>query len=290
MATSPPSRRSVLQSIGAVAVSGLAGCSAAEQPADSTTRDTSTAGSTTTTTATTTATTPEQTSLSLGEQATVDSGRVSVQEARVQRSVVVYDVSHHTGVVAADDSLFLVASIATQADVSAGTVRGSMELVVDGDEQPPIDDVLPPGEETINVAFRLPIGLDARELALDWRDEDGVVASWSLPDRVRQQLGTPPEFEVRSFEVPESVPAFTEFDVTVTVRNTGSGDGTFRAELGLASRSDGDIVETEVEAGETGTIVEELLVQGEPGDVETTILDWGQGRIERPIEIADDGQ
>jgi len=71
------------------------------------------------------------------------------------------------------------------------------------------------------------------------------------------------------------------------VENTADGDGTFVAESGLASRDDQSTVRLDVPKNERVTGSEKKLVQSEPGERETMILDWGLGRLERTINIVE---
>jgi hypothetical protein len=104
---------------------------------------------------------------------------------------------------------------------------------------------------------------------------------------VIQQLNSPPVFKVVSFTVPETVKPFVEFDVTVEVENTGAGGGTFVAELGLASRSDQSTFRLGVPKNERVTGSEQKQIQGDPGEQETMILNWGLGQLERTIDIVE---
>lgn len=284
MSQTPRSRRSVLQFTGVATLFALAGCVQTDQSEGTT----STTAETTHPTASTERTTSEPASLEIGGTATVSDGSVTVQAVRTERSIVVLDGSSHTKVVTEENSQFVVVSLKTQGNidgVDAG--RQAVRLVIDGQPYSVADYAFPPQGDAFDVAFQVPLDIDPNESELRWVEDNHVAAVWSTPPSVIHQLTSPPEFDVVSFTVPETVEPFVEFDVAVEVDNTGDGDGTFVAELGLASRSDQSTFQFDVPKNTRGTEVEEKQVQGEPGGQETMILDWGLGRLERTIDIVE---
>lgn len=233
-------------------------------------------------------TTSEPASLEIGETATVSDGSITVQEVRAERSIVVLDGSSHTEVVTEEDSQFVVVSLRTQGNIeTVDAARRASLLVIDGQRYSVADYAFPPQGDAFAVAFQVPLDIDASESEFRWVDDDQVAAVWSTPPSVIQQLNSPPEFDVVSFTVPETAEPFVEFEVTVEVENTGNGDGTFVAELGLASRSDQSPFRLDVPKNERVTGVEEKQVQGDPGEQETIILDWGLDRLERTIDVVE---
>ena len=113
-------------------------------------------------------------------------------------------------------------------------VRGTVEPTVDGrdvhdyDHGPAYTRTEDGGEGW--VVFPVPAPLaDAPVVRWDAGDER---PTWRLPDGVTAALAAPtPRFELSSFDVPASVAADQPIPVSLTVRNAGEGDGTFRAVL-----------------------------------------------------------
>jgi hypothetical protein len=281
-------RRSVLRS-GGVLLSGLlAGCQSSGSTSDGTsTTSLSTTQATTTLLSTTT---PEPQLLSVGESATVDDGSVTVTAVRAERSIVVLD-GYHTEVVTEANAQYLVVSLTTEDPIDGDyAARNAIELEVAGERYPVAEHAFPPADDgAFDLGVRLPLAIEASEAHIGWNGTGGErIATWEIPDAVMQRLNDPPAFEVVSFDVPETVAPFEPFDATVAVENTGEGDGTFVAELGLASRSDQATFRMDVPAGERVTDTEDEQVAGEAGETDTLLLDWGLGRLERTIEITEE--
>lgn len=72
-------------------------------------------------------------------------------------------------------------------------------------------------------------------MLVQFADETEGATRWPLPDDVTKALNAPaPHSKLDKLEVPDSVPAGEPFDVTLTARNEGRGDGTFRAAVNEA--------------------------------------------------------
>ena len=281
----------------------LSGCSGDSSPAstpstsgstttvDSSSPTSTTAESPTTEERSTTDTPRETQQLSIGESATIGAGSATVFQADAQRSIFVLDDSHHYDIVTEPNAQYLVTSMTTEGPVDGHQdARASTELILD-DERYPVSAYYFPLASTggFKVGYRVPLSTAPRSGRIVWNadGEPDPLAEWTLSGETITRLNHPPAFDVVSFDVPDTAESFEPFDVTITVENTGDGDGTFRAELGTASYSDLGVYRLGVPVGERITDTDELQVSGSPGEQETIILDWGLDRIERTVEIVE---
>lgn len=272
-----------------------AGCS--QRAADSTSR-TSTSSSATSmqptttppsTTDTTSTTTTDQRPqhLSVDETATVAGGSVRVTRLDAQRSVFALSVAHHTDVFVPPDAQFVVAAFQTTLPDGVDDARAFTVLELDGERYPRADLTFSPSGDGFRLAYRVPLSVDASTGRLVWRELGDDIASWTLPDAAIERLTHPPEFEVTGFQVPDTVQMDTEIVASVSVRNTGTGAGTFRTELGRTSFSDLGKLRVPLGPGEHRTVQDGLGRIFEAGKTETVVLDWGAGRLERTVESVD---
>jgi len=274
----PPSRRQTLQTLG-VAVAGIAGCLSA--PADT-----------------------ADTALSPGETHEADDGRtISVNDPAVHQSVVT--VEHVSGT----HYYERVADAGTGQYVAFVATTTGFDLGEDGREQygEPIDvplaieldgtrhaDPIPVGRDgraaRDHVAVRVPVE-DITDAAVVWAREDDPQPRWELGSALTDRLAATPEFEVKSWSVPDSVPYGQRFEASITVGNAGDRDGRFLATLGVKQGSLG-VPETSVEvpAGETRT----HTVSVEPHYSESieslrVVVDWGVGRETKSVAVERSG-
>lgn len=214
-----------------------------------------------------------------GETATVHD--VSVRRTVFTRSVHV-DPHFRSG------EQFLV----VDASVSDRDLLRQFELVADGEQ---IDTrrigrlVEPFGEPTDELlGLAVPAPLDADRGAVTWRGPEGGFARWPLADDHLHALANPPEFEVRGFEIAETVERGSSFPASLTIANAGSGDGTFFAELGATTISDVPEIRVEVPAGETVSVERTVDPHYREGDDElTVVLNWGADRLKRATSVTD---
>jgi len=114
---------------------------------------------------------------------------------RAERSIVVLDGSSHTDVVTEEDSQFVVVSLRTQGNIdTVDAARRTTLLVIDGQRYSVADYAFPPHTEhhgkskgdTFDVAFQLPLDLNASESEVYWKDDDDdrSVAVWRTPPAV----------------------------------------------------------------------------------------------------------
>lgn len=272
-----------------------AGCG--QRTANSTTRNRnsssatsveSTSPSTTTTDSTSTTTTVQRPQrLAVDETATVDGGSVRVTRLAAQRSVFALSVAHHTDVFVPPDAQFVVAAFQTTLPDGVDDARAFTVLELDGERYPRADLAFSPTGDGFQLAYRLPLSLDVSTGRLVWREMGDDIAYWTLPDVDIERLNHPPEFEVTGFEAPDTVQVDTEIVASVSVRNTGTGAGTFRTELGRTSFSDLGKLRVPLGPGDHRTVQDGLGRIFEAGKTETIVLDWGAGRKERTVEIVD---
>lgn len=137
-----------------------------------------------------------------------------------------------------------------------------------------------------NGTFAAPVlSADADRAAIRWRVPDPPV-EWRLAAAHREAIANAPEFDVRTFSVPDSVEPGDSFDATLTVANTGARDGRFLAELGATTISDTPELSFDVPVGAAVDHVEPLSPHY-PTDAEELriVLNWGHGRLERRIAV-----
>lgn len=262
----------------------IAGCVGFESPGTPTADETTTTGSEDATTVTFGRTTDPEL-LALGESfETADGQSVAVHDVQVQR--IVFTQGVHTDPRTRPDEQFVVADVA----VSDRDIHRDLSVVADGRTVAigandalvsPFDD--PVGEL---LGFRVPAPLDAERGAVVWSGDDGATARWSLDADLLDALANPPEFAVEAFEVPEEVERGSSFTATLTVSNSGSGGGAFRAELGATTISDTPEIRVAVPASETVT-AEQVVEPYYPDDAdEATIrLNWDAEFVERTVSI-----
>lgn len=295
-------RRRLLASLSALGAGlSIAGCLGSESPgtptpdeateATATEQTTETTPPATETTTTSSETTIEPTTLALGETfETPEGGTVTVHDVRVQRTV--YTQFPHVDPVTRPGEQFVVAD----ATLSDNELFRAFSVAADGQvfDVGTTDALAAPFEEPEGELFGVPVPapLDAERAAVVWSDEDdrgdenGASARWSLSADHRRALANPPEFTVEEFAVPEEVEGGSSFTAALTVANSGSGDGTFRAELGATTISDTPEIQVEVPAGETVS-AERTVEPHYPGDADelTVRLNWGIESVERTVAV-----
>lgn len=275
-------RRHLLAALGAgVSLAGCVGTDAPGTPTpDETTRTPVEDG---TTTNTTTPADPE--SLALGESLEpADGGQVTVHDVRVRR--IVFTQGVHTDPYSRPGEQFVVvdatASIPERLERLAVVADG--RTVAAGANDALVAPFGDPAGELLG--FRVPAPLEVEGAAVRWSVPKGASARWPLDASHLHALANPPEFEVKAFEVPETVERGSAFTAALTVANAGSGDGTFRAELGATTISDTPEISVEVPAGETVTA--ERTVEPyypEEADELTVRLNWGADDVERAVTV-----
>lgn len=154
------------------------------------------------------------------------------------------------------------------------------------------DEVIPVGRdeeaERDHVAIRVPV-VDATAAAVVWTREDGSNPRWRLPTAVVDRLAAAPEFEVRSWSVPDRVQHGETFEGSVTVANVGDRDGRFLATFGVKQGSLGvPEVSTTVPSGETRTLETTIDPYYSEGiESRRVILDWDRDRRTTTVEVTE---
>lgn len=277
-------RRALLSSLASFPV--LAGCSS--NPATTQTPTTSTRTNSTESKTTTTTTRSVQ-RLAIGETATIGEGAARLYHVEATRSIIILE-NIHFGIVTESDAQFLVVAMTTQDPVDGHiAARNATYLELDSTTYPVSEHRFHPAAGGgFNIAYRLPLQLNATSGRINWTAGDGkTIAIWTLPEEVVQRLNNPPEFSVHSFTVPEEAASFEPFDVTIDVENTGSGAGTFKALFGNSNATDSEPIRMQLSQGERKTLTESEQIDGNPGETRTLYLDWGLSRLERTITITE---
>ncbi|WP_458206918.1 hypothetical protein [Haladaptatus sp. NG-SE-30] len=278
-------RRRLLSTLAVGSVS-LAGCLSTSRPGST---GTTTTDRTTTNTNTNTDTDPAQrVQRHLGESYTTDDGRVvTVHDARVQKSVVEFEI--HTDIVSLPDRQFVVADVSvTENEGDERTeFTNVFSVKLDGTEFPQDEHVRwlePPSEDGHSLGFPVPV-TDADEAAVVWHTGDDPLVHWFLGDDERQKLLNAPAFEIREFSVPDSSEAGGTLEATLTVANVGDRDGIFRTELGTNLISDTPELMLDIPAGESATRTETIDVPDFASDDVKIVLDWGADVLTRTVSV-----
>lgn len=270
----------------------LSGCLGSESPGTPTASDETTRGPTTTDDVTDPTDQPPETTTdlqtrSVGQVYDSPSGAtVTVHDVNVRRTVFTRAV--HVDPHRRSGEQFLV----VDASVSDRDLLRAFELVVDGEQ---IDTrrngrlVEPFGNPTDELlGLSVPAPLTADRGAVTWSGPEGGIARWPLGDGHLHALANPPEFEVRGFEIPETVERGTSFAAKLTIANVGAGDGSFFAELGATTISDVPEIRVEVPAGETVSVERTVDPHYRERDEElTVVLNWGADRLKRSANVTD---
>jgi hypothetical protein len=138
------------------------------------------------------------------------------------------------------------------------------------------------------VGIRVPVA-DVSAAHVVWERAEGPQPRWRFPDAVVDDLAARPRFEVEQFDVPERVAAGETFEATVEVSNFGDRAGRFLATLGPKRGSVG-VPESSVsvDVGATGTLQESITASRDGDWPIRVVLEWGAGRRERTVSVADD--
>lgn len=134
------------------------------------------------------------------------------------------------------------------------------------------------------VAFPLAVDPAPDAGGVIWSNLDGRTVQWELPTELVAAIGLRPSFELQEFDAWD-VPG-DEVAVSVTVANSGAGDGRFLAEAGNERISDQPEIAVGVPSGET--VTRSRNVWAEFGDTEevTVVLGWRDTRLERTVQVS----
>lgn len=211
---------------------------------------------------------------STGETATArDGAEVTVTNPRLRKSVV---VDRHTGPVSmATDLQWVVVDLA-----ASGVDRGvghRFRALTDGDpveggSAPLRPDFHPPASGR-PVGVPVPVA-PADRAAVAWVRGLPESVLWTLPDAVVSGLAAAPAFRVERVTVSDE----PDPRVTLTVRNRGSRDGRFHANVAGSRVQDGNaVIGFDVPAGRTVTRRERPGIVAPRGEVTRVTVAWGTG-------------
>lgn len=207
---------------------------------------------------------------------------VNLVSARTSRAIVTLLAGVHPSVSADPDRQYVVVELEVSGEDAQSAAEDACVLRVDDDVVEPVRESVQPFTDGVHLAFALELDVDPAAVALAWVGSTETV-EFSLSDSLVSSLANPPEFEVRSFEVPGTADG-DEVAVSFTVANVGAGDGEFLAELGSRAVSDQGELRVEVAAGETKTVTRSVgLVPSV--DEQVVVLDWGSGSMERTVAV-----
>jgi len=245
---------------------------------------------------------------------------VAVDDIAVRDAVAYESVMGSGGVLADPEHQYVVASVRSDAELSAAAfvfeasgqswepglpdTAGATNYAVAGREGGPVDH--PVGPDGSYLAFAVPASLPADDPRVrytgdaDAADDTGATTEpggglrWPLPDAAREALTDPvATFDLVALSAPDSVSAGDSLSVSLTVENTSETDGRFLAACywpteRIADDDESTLLEREVEAGERTEFSVEF-------DTEYTAFESGpaafrvDGHVaaERQVEVTD---
>lgn len=221
-----------------------------------------------------------------GDEYPAEDGPIVVADPAVRRSIVSRHVagsSVHPDVGAHAGAQFLVVRLSG---------APAEEFVVEADGQAIEGNRYEPIEPDAGLtAFQVTV-IEADTAAVVWTGGDEPVR-WKLPDPVVDAIGTPPQYELREFTVPDSVSPGEPIETTLTVANVGERNGRFLAEHGAVVMSDVGEVWFDVPQGETVTKEFSLTPSVytpmyNSNDELTVVCDWGSDRAERTVTVVEE--
>lgn len=230
-------------------------------------------------------------------------GDVTLSNVGVRKAARYRSLMGPSGVLAAEGSQYVVASVTAEREVSAsafafeaggeawepghGTTAGSVNRSLAGREGVPVDyGGYEPGRDAY-LAFVVPSPLSAQDPEVTF---EGDAGPWPLSADDRETLAAPePRFELESLTVPEEVTEGDTLEATVEVRNVAETDGRFLASLSwptqaVADDDEATIVERTVGAGERATAPVEISTRHTAHEDTTVALDV-QGHVEASREV-----
>lgn len=224
----------------------------------------------------------EPVSLAPGESfETADGWSLTVELVGVQIAVVRAGTVHSDPVYG-DDEQYVVADVATD----DGPDPADLNVFVRTDTQDRSNRRYVRADSNVadlrqRFGYAVPVSPAPSDGAVVWEPDDERGVRWELPADLLDQIARPPAFDLQGFEA-EDAPG-DEVEVTLTVANTGEGDGTFVAEVGDAEVSDQPEVFVDVPAGETVT-VERRAWAAFVNDEVTVVVRWRGERLERTVD------
>lgn len=205
----------------------------------------------------------------------------SVIDVRNQISFWRYASEAHWEVVAPEDKQFVFAQ------VSSEVPRSQFTLKFDGKSYRAQDTVAGVAIETIGkeissndgkqkIGFTIPQEQDVQEATIVWEDSEGEQSTLPVGNQFTKTTSGTPKLVVTAFKLPESAEKSTKFPVSVSVKNTGTADATFRASVTTAGPSSYSIpIEVSVPRGEEQTWTGELQYP----ITETKMFNLEQGKV-----------
>lgn len=239
--------------------------------------------------------------LALGRAATVGDTTVSMVDLSFRTAVRYSRESGALGVYGAEDSRLVfvrltvdgrprppLSAFALRLDAASYTPLRTVDGTALTNVQrrfPPYSPDTDPDGNGVWLLFEVPAERPARQASLTWNPADGERRRWSLREDHRETLAAPvPAFTVESVSVPDRADPDERPAATLTVRNTGTVDGSFVAALNyLAPLSAAQDVAFGVPAGETTTYDQRLALPGE-GEQRLAFV-WATGRAERTVRV-----
>lgn len=230
-------------------------------------------------------------------------GDVTLEDIGVRKAVGYESLMGSSGVFAAEDSQYVVASVTADRAVSAGafafeaggearepghgTTAGSVNRSLAGREGVPLGyGGYEPGRDAY-LAFVVPSPLSAEAPEITF---EGDAGPWPLDAADRETLAAlEPRFELESLSVPDGVTGGDPLEVTLEVRNVTETDGRFLASLVWPTRAVADddeatVVERTVEAGGRATVNAEISTRYTANE-DTTVVLAVTGHVEASREV-----
>lgn len=117
-----------------------------------------------------------------------------------------------------------------------------------------LPEISPGGSLTVHQSVGVsPAAADSFAVAVDAAGNDTPEFRFSLPQDTRSKVSEEPVFDIKSFDIPDSIAPWKAIDITAAVENTGQSGGEFAAQVIVGENSAGLLTE-EIAAGGSKTI------------------------------------
>lgn len=231
---------------------------------------------------------------------------VVVDDIVVRKAVKYESTMGSGGVLSGNGQQYVVASVRADRQLSASEftfetddeswspglpdTAGGINRAVAGRDGGPVGRNI--GDDGSYLAFTVPSPLSASTPRIHYSGQEEE--SWPLSAELKARLAAAaPEFELDSFDVPETVSQGDPLPVSLTVSNVSETDGRFLAALYwptklIADDDEAHILEGEVGAGDDATVSVEIETEYTTNEPESvTLAVQGHVTAERDIQVQD---
>lgn len=227
--------------------------------------------------------------LPMGSTYEVGDRSVTVENARVQKSVEEF-MDAWVQLASFPDSQFVIVDVQIENRAGGEELPRANEFAVEVDGEPNTADrthvVYDSRSSEPSETFAFPVDIDPspESVGIVWKPER---VRWEVGPGVVAEVPNAPRFEIRSFSAPAETERGTDVTLSVTVANVGEADGTFRAEFGPTSYSHVGVISVDVPQGGTTTYEDSFRGYLEGEDDVSYLLDWGENALVRTVDVAE---